>query len=165
LNIDLNGVHTFDNDIDYYISFNLKEVLTKKKKMEDTFGFMKDDDAGGRMIFLHVYTLNGELEVDLDKEGAKKHRQKTTSAELQSTKSILKEELGLFKNDSTVVVKKKDVKFDYELDFGEFANDSLSGDSIGVEGDSTTIFGIKKKKKTKKDKKEFEEWEFEDDDF
>jgi hypothetical protein len=34
-----------------------------------------------------------------------------------------------------------------------------------VEGDSTTIFGIKKKKKTKKDKKEFEEWEFEDDDF
>ena len=170
LNISLQGTHSFDNKIDYYMNFKLSSVLSKKEAIKDEYGYLVDDDAG-RIMYLHVYTKDGEIEVDVDKLGAKNHKNVTVKEEVKVVKTILKEELGIFKNDTSIVVTEKEASFEYEVDLGEFgdtivADSSISNDSIVNPQDSTIFEKILKKKKKKKKKEEnFEEWDFEDDDF
>lgn len=172
LTLHLKGWHSFDNQMDYYMNFNLKEVLTKNKKVDSEYGYIKDDNLGNRIIYVHVYTKKGEIEVDLDRNGAKAHRQEAAHEEIEVAKSILKEELGMFKNDTTISISDTQEVFEYEIDLGEFG-ESAQRDSTKVTGtdsakvatDSTKT-GTKKKKKKKKEKEsEFEEWDFEDDDY
>jgi hypothetical protein len=175
MSISLQGVHTFSNEMDYYMNFNLKEVLSKKKRITTEYGYIKDDNLGNRMVYLHVYTKNGEVEVDLDKNGAKKHNQTKVNEELNDAKSILKEELGLFKNDTSVVVKDEAPIFEYDIDLGEFSDtlEAITGDTLLKDSDTTMLKKdsslinkiLKKKKKKKKEKEDFEEWDFDDDDY
>ena len=166
LQIDVAGTHSFSNKVDYYLSFSLTEVLTRDKKVTTDYGYIEDDNRGNRMMFLHLYTKNGEIQVDLDKEGARKHRQSRSKREAQETKSILKEEFGFFKNDSTVTTATKEPTFDYEIDLGEFAEDTVPLiDTTTVIKDSTKIKKTKKKKSKKEKEEEFEEFDFDDDDY
>lgn len=171
MNISIQGQHSFDNEIDYYMNFNLKQVLSKKERITTEYGYIKDDNLGNRMVYLHVYTKNGEIEVDLDKNGSKKHNQVKVQEELNEAKSVLKEELGLFKNDTSVVVEEKEQVFEYDVDLGEFGDTAVvdstitEKDSVAVKKDSSLIHKILKKKKKKKEKEDFEEWDFEDDDY
>jgi hypothetical protein len=168
LGISLQGTHSFENEIDYYMNFNIKEVLSKKEPIKSEYGYIEDDALGNRMIYLHVYTKNGELEVDLDKLGTKKSSNKSNE-ELQVAKSILKEELGLYKNDTSVVVSEKEAVFEYELDMGEFSDSNVTDTVLKadtVSADSGVFHKLlKKKKKKKKTDEDFEEWDFEDDDY
>ena len=171
LQIDIKGTHSFKNEVDYYLSFSLEEVLAKKKKVRTEYGYIVDDGYGNRMMFLHMYTKNGQIQVDLDKEGARKNRQSRSLEETKEVKSILTEEFGFFKNDSTLDGSKPEPKFEYEIDLGEFAEDSTSSqsDSNLVRSDSSkkVVNGKKKKKKKKSntEEEEFEEFDFEDDDY
>lgn len=172
MNISIQGKHSFDNEMDYYMNFNLKQVLSKKERITTEYGYIKDDNLGNRMVYLHVYTKNGEIEVDLDKNGSKKHNQAKVQEELNEAKSVLKEELGLFKNDTSVVVKEEEEIFEYDVDLGEFGDTvgvdsgNTQKDSVVVKKDSSLINKIlKKKKKKKKEKEDFEEWDFDDDDY
>ena len=169
INIEVSGTHSFSNELDYYLSFNLKEVLASKKKLNSEYGYITDDGLGNRMMFLHLYTKRGEVKVDLDKEGSKKYRHSKSLEDKNETKSILKEEFGFFKNDSTVQEIEPKIEFDYEIDLGEFEDDSTSADtktdSLGLAKDSTNIKKKKKKKTKKEEEEEFEEFDFEDDDY
>lgn len=175
MSISLQGIHTFSNEMDYYMNFNLKEVLSKKERITTEYGYIKDDNLGNRMVYLHVYTKNGEIEVDLDKNGAKKHNKTIVSEELNEAKSILKEELGLFKSDTSVVIKNEEPIFEYDIDLGEFGDSGsiTNADTVNVNTDTTAIKKdsslikkiLKKKKKKKKEKEDFEEWDFDDDDY
>tara|TARA_R110002050_G_scaffold244268_1_gene380900 strand:- start:56684 stop:59368 length:2685 start_codon:yes stop_codon:yes gene_type:complete len=170
LTISLQGTHSFTNELDYFMDFNLKQVLSKKKPITSEYGYIQDDGLGNRMIYLHVYTKNGEIEVDLDKLGSSKGLRIQSSEEMKVAKSILKEELGLFKKDTSVVVEEKPEEFNYEVDLGEFS-DSIPKDTAVVADststDSTLLKKLLKKKKSKKAKKEddFEEWDFDDEDY
>ena len=174
ITISLQGTHSFDNRIDYYMNFNLNHVLSKKEPITSEYGFIEDAKDGTRMMFLHVYTKNGEIEVDLDKNGSKKHKETKVSDEMNVAKSVLKEELGFFKNDTSVVVTEEPETFEFDIDLGEFS-DTTTLDSTAINGTDTvtttsdsSIFGKILKKKTKKKKKKednFEEWDFEDDDY
>lgn len=178
LDINIRGTHSFANEMDYYMVFNLNEVLSKRKLDTDEYGFIEDDKLGRRLVYLHVFTVKDDIKVEVDKLG-KKHRANKSlfGGGLNEAKGVLKQELGLFKGDTAV---KKEVipepEFDYEVDFGEFdtavsssaespKNDSLQ--KTQEEKSSVKKTGLKpKKKKTKeKEKKEFEEWEFDDDDY
>lgn len=171
LGISLNGKHSFDNDLDYYLSFNLNDVVGKKEPITSEYGFIEDDGRGNRKLYLHVYTKNGEVEVDVDKLGAKQKWNRVASEELNTAKAILKQELGLFKSDSNVVIPDAEPSFEYDVDLGEFGDpvktDSAAViDSEGTSADSTRLGKLlKKAKKKKKKKDDFEEWDFEDDDF
>lgn len=170
LNIRLEGTHTFNNEMNYYMNFNLNNVLGKKEPIKDEYGFIEDDEDGNKNMYLHVYTKNGEVIVDVDKYGSKKILELGGSKELNAAKSILKKELGLFKNDTSVVIKEKEESFDYDLDFGEFS-DTLGGDSVKpvkvdtAKADSSVFGKFLKKKKKKKKEDNFEEWDVEDEDF
>ena len=169
LNIGLQGTHTFENDMDYYLNFNLNNVLGKKDPITDEYGFIEDDADGNRNMYLHLYTKKGEIVVDVDRFGSKKIIQLPNSQELNVAKSILKEELGLFKNDTSVVVVEKEETFEYDIDLGEFADTLVVDSTTNVSSDTvkkdSTVLGKILKKKKKKKKDNFEEWDVEDEDF
>ena len=147
--------------------------MAKKEPIRNDYGYIADDDLGHRMIYLHLYTHNGEIEIDLDKLGTKRQIQRTSNKEINIAKSILKSEMGLFKNDTTVSYKTTSESFDYELDLGAFALDThlTEKDSLlkhpvdSLRKDTLHKSKAVKKKKKKKKEDNFEEWDFDDEDY
>ena len=98
LQIQASGKHTFDNKVDYRFGFNLRE-LRQKKEVE--FGEIVDDGTGIE-IFVHMFGDLNNPTIKWDKMSRKEKTKAYNEAEKQNTKSMLKAEFGLFKNDTTV---------------------------------------------------------------
>ena len=173
LNIGVKGTHSFDNDMDYYLNFNLNSVLGKKEPIKNEYGFIADDETGNRNMYLHLYTKKGEVVVDVDKFGSKKLIDLSDVEEVSVAKSILKEEFGMFEKDTSIVVEEKEEVFEYDVDLGEFSEEESKSIKPEKEQSSMPDAGIidktknaiKAKKKNKKKEADFEEWNFDDDDF
>lgn len=166
INIGVQGTHSFSNEMDYYMNFNLNNVLGKKEPITNEYGFIEDDDKGNRNMYVHVYTKKGELVVDVDKLGSKKIIKLSSAKEMKVIKAILKEEVGLFKNDTAVSLETKPDTFEYAIDLGEFGEvDTIGAVKQDTVQEDSTIFGKILKKKKKKKKDDFEEWDVEDEDF
>lgn len=168
LDLGLEGWHSFDNFMDYHISFNLKQVLLRKleEKQELEHGYVLDDGTGNKMIFLHVSGHVDNPDVKLDKAAGKAHQKKAVNEEVKISKSILKEEFGLFKNDTSLkaLPKPEEKRASYEVDLGEFGSPDKKEDLP-----KDTLPEKRWKKAWKKlggdeNKSKFEEWEFEEDD-
>lgn len=98
LDIELSGDHTFENAIDYQFNFRYRDLKTKK---ESEFGPIKDDGTGIR-IFLAMRGTTDDPIFEIDKDSRKEERQEKLEEEKNTLKSILHEEFGLFKNDTTL---------------------------------------------------------------
>ena len=146
LNVELSGVHGFDNSINYNFKVYLPEILAKKsrkKKSNEEFGRIEDDGLG-MWLFL---SMTGTVEQPIIKYNRKEAIQKIKEdlkEEKQTIKQILNEEFGWFKKDTTLKAPKKK-KFDDDYFIIEWEEDD------------------KKKKGKGKGKKKLEEEE--DDDF
>ena len=90
LDIDLQGNHSFTNQVDYYIRFNLKDVLIKKKNQQTEFGWIKDDGTGNQMMFIHVYGDGDDPKVELDKESSRKYRNSEIKKRMDEALDVLK---------------------------------------------------------------------------
>lgn len=95
LDISVNGKHGFDNKIDYTIGFRLRDIMLRKDRGEA-------DDGLGKQIYIYMRGTTSDPEFGLDKNAAKADRQEQIAAEKNNIKALLKEEFGLFKNDSDV---------------------------------------------------------------
>ena len=144
MNIGITGTHSFDDVVDYHFNFRIRDVLLNKN--EDEFGPIIDDDLGVR-LFLHVYGPLSNLNYKLDKEEKKLKRQKDIEEEKKELKSILKDEFGLFRKDSTIQTRQEEKKPDptFEVEWEEF--DNLKENSEEVEEEEK-----KRKKKEKKNR-------------
>lgn len=172
LNIELSGNHTFNNEIDYALNFNLKEVLVKDKKLKtNDYGYIKDDNLGNKQIFLKIGGTIDQPQISLDKSAARSYRKEITQQEVNTTKAALKDEFGLFKNDTTLQEVENPAEAEYQMDFGEFdttkertaSPENSSLDNAENESKLKRFFkGLKDPKNEKKSK--FEEWDFEEDD-
>ena len=117
INITASGTHTFKNEINYRVKLSLNELLSKKakqaKKQNDEFGEVADDGLGRTNIFLLMTGTIADPVIKYDSKSAIKNVQQDLKVEKQSLKTILKEEFGLFKKDSTLNNKtpKEDTKF------------------------------------------------------
>ncbi len=117
LNIDFNGTHTFNNDIDYHIRLSISELLSKKRKQKDEeFGPVENDPDNRRSAFI---LMTGNIDnpiIKYDKKGLKQKIKEDLKQEKQTIKQLLKEEFGLFKKDSLAKkqVNKADQKFELE---------------------------------------------------
>jgi hypothetical protein len=100
LDINIAGEHSFDDKIDYHFSFGLRDVLIKNKHAED-FGPIKDDGLG-KVLFLRVFGDLNDPQYEIDKSEKKAIRKEMRAEEKQNVKSILKNEFGLFKSDTTL---------------------------------------------------------------
>lgn len=170
LNIELNGSHTFNNEINYALNFNLKEVLVKDKDVKVTeYGYIKDDNLGNKQIFLKITGTVDNPIIALDKTAARSYRKEFTQKEVKTAKSVMKEELGWFKNDSTLPEIKEQKEAEFHIDFGEFDTTATPSKPTKTATDTTKkkkinrfLKEISQPKKEKKSK--FEEWEFEEED-
>lgn len=97
LDITAKGKHTFDNEIDYAIGFNLRDVLVRKEKE-----WQEADDGLGKRLYLSMKGTTDDPIFAIDRELAKEVRQEDIQAEKANIKALLKEELGLFKKDKSV---------------------------------------------------------------
>ena len=106
INVTASGTQTFKNEINYRVKLSLNELLSKKaktaKKENDEFGEVADDGLGRTNIFL---LMTGTIDypiIKYDSKSAIKNVQQDLKVERQTLKTILKEEFGLFKKDSTL---------------------------------------------------------------
>lgn len=117
INITASGTHTFNNDINYKIKLSLNELLSKKakqaKKQNDEFGEVADDGLGRTNIFLSMTGTVDKPVIKYDSKSAIQNLKQDLKVEKQTLKTILKDEFGLFKKDSTLNSKKPatDTKF------------------------------------------------------
>jgi len=96
MDMELSGTHGFDDRIDHHINFRLSDLFRKAGRDRDEFGPIVDDGTGMR-IFLHMYGTASDPQFANDGAMAAARRKKQFQQEKQELRSILNEELGLFR--------------------------------------------------------------------
>jgi hypothetical protein len=99
MEMDISGIHSFENIIDYRFAFSLRDIKQKAKHTQ--FGEIIDDETGFR-VFMRMYGALEDPTIEWDKKAKNEQFQITIQEEKQEVKEILKTEFGLFKKDSTV---------------------------------------------------------------
>jgi hypothetical protein len=102
LNIDFNGTHNFNNDIDCHIRLLITELLAKKRKHKDDeeFGPVENDPENRRSAYIRMTGNIDNIQIKYDKQGLKQKIKEDIKQEKQNLKQILREEFGAFKKDS-----------------------------------------------------------------
>ncbi|UPT69215.1 MAG: AsmA-like C-terminal region-containing protein [Sphingobacteriales bacterium JAD_PAG50586_3] len=134
LNLSAWGTHDFDNNIDYHVRVNLRELLSKKfiknkKQQVDADGeTVQDDGRGGSNLFLLVTGTADNPKVKYDVGAVKNKIKEDFKKEKFVLKGILKKEFG-----------SKDAQ-----------PDGTEDNSTQPKEEKTPLFGKNKKKKEKK---------------
>jgi hypothetical protein len=147
IDIDIFGWHAFNNDLDYHLDFRLRDLKTSQSQTE--FGDIIDDETGIR-LFLHLFGNTNRLKFTWDKAEKKAYQEEKWKEENQTIKSVLKSELGLFKNDTSVKLytKKKAPEDKIEVSFD---NPNEQETSIKEEQKKKKGFFEKLKQQSKKE--------------
>ena len=107
--LSVNGMHSFDDDYEYHVKILLSEILSKKikkpKPNTSEFGVVQDDGLGRTSILLKIEDEGDETKVSYDLKAATSKVKDDIKAERQTLKTILNQEYGWFKYDSTVSQK------------------------------------------------------------
>ncbi|MCX6257607.1 MAG: hypothetical protein NTW49_06910 [Bacteroidia bacterium] len=113
LNVSVSGVMDFDKNLACKVRVLLSDVLAKKagknKKENDEFGVIEDDGEGKTMLYLLISGKAGNYKVSYDTQAAKDALKNHFRDEKKEVRSILKDEFGLFKSDTTLSVPKKKI--------------------------------------------------------
>lgn len=149
LDIELFGWHDFDNQIEYHFSFRFRELKTQATDNE--FGIIEDDGLG-LVIYLTMFGDLDDPDFALDGAERRKEFKQNLADEKQDIKSMLKSELGFFKNDTTVQLIEKNNR--NEIQFIIYNGEQENGKDTIVTED---------KKNKKHTLKLFEKWKGEAD--
>jgi hypothetical protein len=143
LDMDVSGVHSFDNEIDYRFAFRLRDLLKSEKDSE--FGEVIDDGTGIK-IFMRMHGSLDNPIIEWDKTSRKEQAKQNREEAKKDAKSILKSEFGLFKNDTTVKEYKPQEmpKEELKIHFGPATKEEFNE--------------VKKEKKDSKLKKTLKNW-------
>ncbi len=118
MKIGIKGEHCFNDSIAYGFNFLLRDALMKPAK-KDEFGPIQENEGGYKMFLSMTGTVTNPI-FGLDKEEKKLARKKKMENEKQEIKALLKQEIGLFKNDSSIreyeSPQKENIKFEIEWD-------------------------------------------------
>jgi hypothetical protein len=154
--IDINGqgIHSFNHDLDYKFDFRLKDILVKKQPdTESEFGgYEVEDKKSGIRVFVKVGGNVDAPKYGYDMMSHKKYLEVQKEQEKQSVKSILKDEFGLFKKDTSLLAKPKEeqAKAKFVVDWDEMDKEEKV-DSTSINSDKN-IQEKEKKKKERMDK-------------
>jgi len=143
LDMDVSGVHSFDNAIDYRFVFRLRDLIKSEKDAE--FGEVIDDGTGIK-IFMRMHGTLDKPIIEWDKNARKEQAKENREEAKKDAKSILKSEFGLFKNDTTVkeFVPEQAPKEELKIHFGPSTKEEFND--------------VKKQKKDSKLKKTLQDW-------
>jgi len=84
--INISGVHRFNNEIDYQVDFNLRDVLINKKNP----AFLIEDDGLGHRIHLRMYGTASDPIIELDKDRVKQNRKEAIAEAKEDIKEFLR---------------------------------------------------------------------------
>jgi hypothetical protein len=109
VDLSVNGKHSFDNDYEYHIKMLLSEILSKKRKKirsnVSEFGIVEDDGLGRTSLLLKIEYRGDEVKVGYDIKAAGSEIKNNIKTERQTLKTILNQEYGWFKNDTSAKQK------------------------------------------------------------
>lgn len=117
VSLEIGGTHSFDNQINYAIKLNLKNLLAtkfKKKKTLET-GYV-NDIQGGINLFISMKGSSSNPIIKMDKQSAYKSLQKSLKSEKQDLKDLLKKDKVFFEEDKAFYYENDTTEF---LDFDE----------------------------------------------
>lgn len=118
LNITANGVHGFDNMIDYHLQLLLSQILGKKVKgMNTEFGTIEDDNAGRTKLYISMKGPAANPKFSYDTKGLKEKISTDAKKERETLKEILKKEFG--RKDSLPDKKEEKKQEELEIDTSE----------------------------------------------
>lgn len=120
INISGNGIHDFDNNIDYHLVILLSDVLGRKVRSNTSeFGEIADDGLGKTKLFLSMKGTVDSPKFSYDRKAAGEKIRQDVAYEKQHLKSILKKEFGMFKSDPSVQAPKQKKKQEMQIDWSE----------------------------------------------
>ncbi|MFI5217865.1 MAG: AsmA-like C-terminal region-containing protein [Bacteroidia bacterium] len=118
LNITANGVHGFDNMIDYHLQLLLSQLMGKKvKNMNTEFGTIEDDNLGRTKIFISMKGPAANPKFSYDSKGLKEKISTDIKKERETLKEILKKEF--VRKDSLPDKKEQKKQEELEIDTSE----------------------------------------------
>jgi AsmA-like C-terminal region len=135
VDLSVNGKHSFDNDYEYHVKMLLSEILSKKrhkiKSNETEFGVVEDDGLGRTSLLLKIIGKGEVAKVGYDMKAAGTLVNDNFKKEKQTLKTILNEEYGWYKQDSTLNQKKPDKKTRFRItwDDGDTVNSATNPSS------------------------------------
>ncbi|MCF8371066.1 MAG: AsmA family protein [Bacteroidales bacterium] len=111
INVEISGIHGFDQQVSYDVKVLLSDLLTKKISQKKQEEWQIEDDPDGMItLFLILEGNVDDIQIKYDFKRAKSALKDDIQNEKQEMKTILREELGLFKKDSTLSKKPKEKK-------------------------------------------------------
>ena len=123
VNMSVNGKHSFDNDYEYHVKMLLSEILSKKRKKSRSniteFGVVEDDGLGRTSLLLKIIGNGDEAKVGYDMKAAGTEVTNNIKKERQTLKTIMNQEYGWYKNDSTVNRKPEEKKSRFRISWDE----------------------------------------------
>jgi hypothetical protein len=147
--LSINGRHSFDNDYEYHIKILLSEILSKKRKRNKRsvteFGVVQDDGLGRTSILLKVVGKGEDVKVSYDAKAAGAEVKNNIKSERQSLKSILNQEYGWYKSDTTVKQKPAEKKPRFKISWDETDSTTNSEKPPVVKKENSLKNIIKKK--------------------
>jgi len=117
--LSVNGKHSFDNDYEYHVKILLSEILSRKRIKNKTntteFGVVEDDGLGRTSMLLKIIGKGDIAKVGYDMKAAGTEVRSSMKKERQSLKTILNQEYGWYKNDSTMIQKPQEKKSRFRI--------------------------------------------------
>lgn len=123
LDLTISGTHTFNNEIDYRFKLLMNDILWKKakskKKENAEFGYVEDDGLGKAVLYLKMTGTVSNPKISYDTKSLKEKWSADFKEEKRTIKQLLKEEFGMFKNDTTLNNSKKQKKDGFLIEWEE----------------------------------------------
>ena len=113
LNFKMEGIHSFDNEIDYHFELFLKELLAKKwkakqKKNNDSeFGFVVEEENKGSKLFVSMKGNVNNPKISYDKVAGRQEIKNKVKEEGKTIKNLFKKEFNKNYRDSANQPKNK----------------------------------------------------------
>jgi len=135
--LSLNGKHSFENVYEYHIRVRLSDVLSKKigKPRPNTteFGAVTDDGLGRTSISLKITGDNDDFKVGYDAKAAGEKIKSDIRKERENLKTILKEEYGMFKNDTSAPAPNTQKNTAPRFKIEGWGNDTIPAEKLPAE--------------------------------
>jgi hypothetical protein len=121
--LSINGKHSFENNYEYHVKILLSEILSKKRKKvkrnNTEFGEVEDDGLGRTSLLLKVDGKGEEVNVGYDIKAVGNELKNDIKSERKTLKTILNQEYGWFKSDTSVTHKQSEKKPRFKISWDE----------------------------------------------
>jgi len=108
-NLSISGIHSYENEFAYKIKVLLSDLLARKarrvKSENNEFGVVEDDGLGRTSLYLTIVGNVDDFKVSYDRKKVRDVIRENVREEKEEIKSILREEFGIFKRDSSIIRK------------------------------------------------------------